>query len=85
MCSKPCFIECGKCFVVISYFGEKHGCPDDDESFYDVCEGSMLLCQKCEDLKEDDSSSSRSRPRLERNQSTEGTEDKVQSHGNDTF
>ena len=53
ICSNPCFIECGKCFVVISYFGEKHDCPDDDEGFYDMYEGSLLLCQECVDFEED--------------------------------
>ena len=47
ICSNPCFIECGKCFVVISSLGEKHDCPDDDEGFYDMYEGSLLLCHRC--------------------------------------
>ena len=50
VCSQSCLIACGKCFVVLSYVGEKHSCPDRDEGFYGG--GSKLLCDFCEEIDE---------------------------------
>lgn len=47
MCDVPCDIECGKCFAVLQTYGQKHKCPDSDEGFYEVYEGSLLLCSVC--------------------------------------
>ena len=46
-CKKMCLIECGKCFCVLSIFGEKHNCPELDEGFFDDEEGSLILCISC--------------------------------------
>lgn len=47
-CGSPCYIECGKCFAVLTRIGEKHNCPDEDDGFFDDDDGSCLLCGECE-------------------------------------
>lgn len=48
-CSKPCLIECGKCYSVLEYLGQKHNCPDNDEGFFDENDGSSSICPECEE------------------------------------
>jgi hypothetical protein len=51
---RPCnnipLIECGKCFSILRFLGQKHDCPDSDDGFFDDDEGSTLeCCQECEE------------------------------------
>ena len=47
-CRKHCFIECGKCYAILRYLGEKHHCPNPDEGFYDQDDGDVLRCVYCD-------------------------------------
>ena len=52
ICSTPWYIKCGKCFTILTYFGQDHGCPDIDEGFFDDCDGSMTICDHCQQHQE---------------------------------
>jgi hypothetical protein len=45
-------IKCGKCFSILTYFGQKHNCPAIDEGFFDELDGSIIICQDCEQYEE---------------------------------
>ena len=46
-CSKVIYIECGKCYAILMYLGQKHNCPDIDDGFFDDCDESVQLCDTC--------------------------------------
>ena len=50
ICKTPCILECGKCFVVLQYLGQKHNCPDTDDGYFDELESNLPLCEDCEHL-----------------------------------
>ncbi len=49
-CGVAWYIKCGKCGSILEYFGQKHGCPNNDEGFFDDCDDSVTICNNCEKL-----------------------------------
>ena len=47
-CNAPCYLECGKCFCLLRYLGEKHACFDPDEGFFEQETSNLPLCDACE-------------------------------------
>ena len=51
-CYAPCYIECGVSYAVLTYRGEDHRCPENDEGFF---EEDVTICDGCRDLDDQDS------------------------------